>query len=108
MAGNTQTKLPQDADSTAIQVLAPGAVAGMVLSASSNRQALPGGSEVVEVACTGNCKFAFGDSTVDASTGTKSVLVTGVYTYKVPSGASFFDAVTVDGSSGRITVTRMI
>lgn len=110
MAGNTSTKLPQDADSASIQVLAPveSSVQGVVLAATSNRQALPAGSEVVEVACTGNCKFAFGDSTVDATVGTKRVLIQGVYMYKVPQFASFFDAVTVDGSTGRITVSRMV
>lgn len=114
MAGNTSTKLPQDSDSAPIQVLAPveATVVGFVLSSSTNKQSLPAGSEIVEVACTGNCKFAFGISSVDATAGTARVITTGVYTYKVPVVANvlaaFFDAVTVDGSTGRITVTRMV
>lgn len=111
MAGvTTKTKLPQDEDSAIIQVLAPDEtnVASFSLSAASQRALLPTGAEIVEVATTGNCKFAFGNSSLDITSGTRRLLVTGVYTYKIPSGATSFDASIVDGSSGRISVTRMI
>lgn len=111
MAGvTTKTKLPQDEDSTPIQVLAPdeSSIATFALAATTNVTALPSNSEIVEVAVTGNCKFVFGASGVSAATGTRRLLCAGVYVYKVPSGATHFDAVTVDGSSGRISVTRMI
>lgn len=111
----TNTKLKQDKDSYPIQVLAPveTTVAQIVLSGSTQTTLLPTGSEIVEIACTGNCKFAFGDVTVNATSGTKRVLVAGVYVYTVPEVtpgvlATYFDAVTVDGSSGRVTVTRMV
>lgn len=111
MAGvSTKTKLPQDEDSAPIQVLAPdeSTVASFSLAASTTVTALPALSEIVEVAVTGNCKFVFGTSGVSAATGTRRILCTGVYVYKVPTGATHFDAVTVDGSSGRVSVARMV
>jgi hypothetical protein len=53
-----------------------------------------------------------GDNTINATTGTKRVLCgPGVYVYAVQRIANVlattFDAVTVDGSTGRITVTRL-
>lgn len=113
-ASNTDTKLRQDKDSTPIQVLAPveTSVQGFTLSGSTQTTALPTSSEIVEVAITGNCKFAFGTAAVNATSGTKRVLTAGVYVYAVPETspgtiATHFDAVTVDGSSGRVTVARM-
>ncbi len=108
-AVHTQTQLPQDQDSAPIQVLAPEetTVVGFVLAATTNPTTLPQGAEIVEVACTGNMKFAFGTGGVNATTGTRRVIPTGSWVYKVPFGATSFDAVTVDGSSGRVTVARL-
>lgn len=115
MATHTATELPRDADNAPIQTLAPveSTVAGFLLAATSNPTALPSGAEIVEVAVTGNCKFAFGASGVNATTGTARVLTPGVYIYRVPFTAynvlaDHFDAVTVDGSTGRVTVARMV
>lgn len=111
MAGNvTRTKLPQDEDSAPIQVLSPdeSAVASFALAGTTNVTALPALSEIVEIAVTGNCKFVFGTAGVSAATGTRRLLCAGVYVYRVPTGATHFDAVTVDGSSGRISLGRMV
>ena len=106
---NTKTKLPQDEDSVPIQVLAPdeSSVASFTLAGTTNVTALPVLSQIVEVAVTGNCRFVFGTSGVSAATGTRRILLPGVYVYKVPSGATHFDAVTFGGSSGSISVVRM-
>lgn len=109
-ASNTATSLPQDADSTPIQVLAPDetSVSSQASIGSGNsRVALPANSEIVEVCVTANCLFKFGNSSVDATVGNSRALVAGVYTYKVPPGASYFAVTQVGGSTGIATVGRL-
>lgn len=114
MGLSTGTRLPQDADSAPIQALSPveGSVAVHTLSGVSSAVALPSGAELVEVSCTGNMLFAFGNSGVSATTSSR-VLPTGCYVYKVPYSSgntlcTHFAAITVDGSSGRVSVARLV
>lgn len=104
-ATNTQSKLPQDADSVPIQTLAPidSTAVTITLGTTQFPQNLPSGAEIVEVSATGNMRFSFGQAATNAR-----VLPAGVYVYKVPIGITTFDAVAVDGSSGRCSVTRLI
>lgn len=108
----TSTSLPKDVDSVPIQVLSPveGTVVNFLMSSSTNPQALPAGAQIVEVAVSGNALVAFGSAPNAATSG--HLLVTGVYIYRVPSPsgitATKMDAVTVDGSSGRCTIVKLI
>lgn len=111
----SNSTLPRDTNSVPIQVLAPveSTVVNFVLAATTNPHSLPAGSQIVEVAVTGNCQFAFGASGVSAVGSGARVLTPGVYVYKVPYSnglvlADHFDAVTVDGSSGRVTVAQLV
>lgn len=110
MSNYTKSVLPVDANARPIQVLSPDetTVATFALATTSNPTALPTGAEIVEVAVTGNCKFAFGTSGVNATVGNVRILTPGVYTYHVPKGADHFDAVTVGGSTGNISVAKMV
>jgi hypothetical protein len=115
MGKNVAAELPRDSDNATIQTMQPveGTVVNFVLAATTNPHALPTGSEIVEVAVTGNAQFAFGTSSGVSAVGSGArVLTPGVYIYRVPvvNGTlyTYFDAVTVDGSSGRVTVTRMV
>jgi hypothetical protein len=85
-AVNRQAQLPQDIDSSVVQVLTPveGTVAKATIGAANVATALPGGSEIVEVAVSDNCFFAFGTSAVDASSGSKRLLTPGLSVYAVP------------------------
>src|SRR5690242_1882278 len=114
--GLVTVTLPRDANSAPIQTLAPveTTVVNFILAATTNPHALPAGAQIVEVAVTGNCQFAFGTSSGVTAVGSGArVLTPGVYIYQVPYSPSgtlytFFDAVTVDGSSGRVTVAQMV
>lgn len=100
---------PYGANDAPIQVLAPeeSTVAEVDISAVNDRAALPANASIVEVAVTANCRFAFGNSTVDASVGTRRILTTGVYVYRVPQGATNFAAIRVATESGLVTVGRL-
>jgi|SRR5690242_19619801 len=109
-------QLPRDANSAPIQTLAPveSTVVNFTLAATTNPHLLPPGSQIVEVAVTGNCQFAFGTSNAVTAVGSGArVLTSGVYTYRVPVTSAgvlytYFDAVTVDGSTGRVTVAQLV
>lgn len=116
MATHVKAVLPRDSDNAPIPTLQPveGTVVNFVLAATTNPHALPSGAEIVEVAVTGNAQFAFGTTNgVTAAGAGARVLTPGVYIYRVPLTSNgtpygYFDAVTVDSSSGRVSVTRLI
>lgn len=116
-ADTTETKLPQDRDSYPIQVLAPDdtTVAQASIAAGNNRIALPTGSQVVELGVQDTCRVAFGTSSVDVTVGTRRLLVSGVYVYRVPyttaatrTLATDIAVTSVGGSSGVVTITRLV
>lgn len=104
-----QPLLPKDRDSIPIQVLSveEGTVVQLVIGAGNQRIALPTQSEVVEVAASDTCRVAFGDSSVDATAGTRRLFPSGSAVYKVPPGATHIAVTQVGTSSGFVTVARM-
>ena len=113
-AENTKTKLPQDSDSQAIQVLAAddSTVAELSIGAANTRTTLPSGAEIIEVTVTGACRFATGTSSVDA-TG-KKALNPGTYIYRVkgplqpPDPApTHFAVIQIGAATGICTVVRL-
>lgn len=101
--------VPRGPNAAAIQVLSPveTTVVQATIAAGNDRQTLPTGAEIVEVNCDDDCRFAFGDSGVDATAGTKRLLPPGSYIYRVPSGATHFAVTQVGSSAGFVTVARM-
>lgn len=77
------------------------------IAAGNNRVALPPEAEIVEVSASDTCKIVFGDSTVDATTGTRRIFPLGSAVYKVPPGATHIAVTTYNASSGTVTVARM-
>ena len=75
------TSMPRDDDAGAIQLLSPAAAGTVHLTATEaadDSSALPTGTEVVRIACTGAVYVAFGGSSVDAAaTQSDSFLFTG-------------------------------
>ena len=109
MTGRPVAELPQDINRQAIQALSPedGTVVQATIGAGNSRVAVPNESGLVEVAVTAECRMAFGDSAVDASTGTRRALVAGVYVYRVPAGATHVAFTQIGSSTGVATVARM-
>jgi hypothetical protein len=116
-ASNRQAQLPQDIDSAPVQVLTPveTTVAKATIGASNVATALPGASELVEVANSDNIFFSFGTSAIDASAGNHRLLVPGVYVYAVPYTsfavlATHFAIIQAGAPTGPAvcTVTRLI
>lgn len=101
--------VPRGPNGGAIQVLAPveSTVATATIQAGNNRAELPSGAQIVEVACSDDCRFEFGSSAVDVTAGTKRILLRGMYVYRVPTGATDFAVTAFGGSSGTVTVTRL-
>lgn len=111
MPTNTDTHLPVDKDSAPIQVLAPveTTVAQASIGAANDRQPLPSGAQIVEVATSDGCRFVFGDSSVDATSGTRRILPpNALVVYRVPAGATHFAVVRIAAEAGIVTVTRLI
>lgn len=113
-AGTPAPLLPNDRHGEPIQTLSPEdtSVVQVSLSASNARVALPAGSQVVEIGAQDTCRAAFGDLNVDATSGTRRLLTAGVFVYKVPviNGvtATHIAFVNVSGSSGIVTVTKLV
>lgn len=104
-----EANAPRGANGEAIQVLSPeeSTVAEVAIGSGNASAALPANAAVVEVAVTATCRFAFGDSNVDASSGTRRLLLTGVYVYRVPTDATHFAVIQDDAETGKVTVARL-
>lgn len=106
-----EVNMPQDKSGYTIQTLAPqeDTVVEIVIGADT-RVALPAGSRVVEVAASGLCRIAFGDSSVLSATG--RIFPSGAAVYKIPEtaagvAATHIAAISVGGSTGFVTIARM-
>ena len=101
--------MPTDRNNTAVQALAPDddAVVQLVISAGNQRIALPPDSVIVEVASSGDCRMAFGDSNVDVTTGTRRIFPAGLAVYRVAPEITHVAITSLAGSSGIVTITRM-
>jgi hypothetical protein len=103
-------RLPKDRDGDAIQVLSveESTVLQLDITGANDREALPANAEVVEIAASNTCRIVFGDSSVDATVGVRRIFPIGVAVYRVPLGATHIACVQVDGSTGFVTVARMV
>jgi hypothetical protein len=101
--------LPKDVDGHSIQTLAPveDTVVQAVITAGNQRITLPTGANIVEVAANDVCRIKFGDSAVDASSGTVRIFPPGAAVYRVPAGATHLAVTQVGTSSGFLTVCEM-
>lgn len=100
--------LPQDVDSSKIQILeaTEATTAAISASATTARAAIPAGSTIVEVASSGICHWTFGNSAVTAATTNK--ILNGMGTYVVPSGVTHVAVVTTTGVASAIfTITKL-
>lgn len=104
-----QPLLPKDRDSIPVQVLSvqEDTVVVANIAAGNNRVALPPESEIVEVSASDTCRIVFGNSSVDATVGTRRVFPLGSAVYKVPPGATHIAVTTYNASSGIVTIARM-
>jgi hypothetical protein len=104
--------MPQDQDSAVIQVLAPveQTVVRIAITGASARAALPPNTEICEICATDFCAVAFGDAAVVAGASTSRVLVPGVFTYEVPTGATHLAVIQLGTPTGpaALSVTRLI
>ena len=106
-----ELNLPNDQSGRDIQALAPeeSSIAEITIGADT-RVALPAGARVVEVAASGLCRIAFGNSAVLAAAG--RIFPSGVAVYKVPedatgTAATHIAAISVAGSTGTVTIARL-
>lgn len=101
--------LPKDRDSIPVQVLSvqEDTVVFANIAGGNNRVALPPDSEIVEVAASDVCRVKFGNSSVDATSGTSRIFPQGVAVYKLPPGATHISVTNYNASSGILTVARM-
>lgn len=100
--------LETDQNGRALQSLAP-AVAGVgsiVLSGTSARVAIPSGAQVVRLAASGNCFFAFGDNSVTA-TSSSALFPSGVEIFSVKPEWTHVAAIVEAGSSGNFSINEM-
>lgn len=112
MAGQTanSASLPRDDDSAPMQILSP-AVAGTIHLAATvtadDSAALPSGSSIVRVACSGAIFLAFGGASVDAATGqTDSFIFTGgVETFHLRDSSYIWVAARSLAGEGNLAVT---
>lgn len=106
MSASTETSLPRDLNSEAIQVLAPGT---SVTADPAAIGTLPTGSEIVRVTSDGDVWFSFTNAA--AAEGADSFLfLKGTEVLRVPSDATQFDTVAFAGGTlaTKICVTRLI
>lgn len=101
--------MPKDVDGKAVQTLAPveSSVVQLVISAGNARTALPTGANIVELAANDTCRVKFGDSNVDATSGTSRIFPAGVAIYRVPAEATHIAVTQVGTSSGFVTIAEM-
>jgi hypothetical protein len=100
-------KLPQDLDSSPIQVLTPGASSNRSIATVSGNASLPTDAEIIRVANNIDMYLAFGDSGVTASD-TDMLVLAGVEFFVVPVTSTHYAVINTDGSSsGDAGVTRM-
>jgi hypothetical protein len=106
----TEFAMPKDSNGASAQVLAPEetTVVQGTIGAGNDRVAIPTDADIVEITCTDTTRCAFGTVTVDATAGTKRILLAGTYTYKVPSGATHVAFTRVGASSGNATVAKLV
>lgn len=104
------SKLVRDQNGFPVQALSPdpAAVARVAIGASSARVALPANSDIVRVAASDDCVIKFGDNTVTAVEASDSVFPKGAEVVAVPAGATNLAVINLSGSSGVVSVTRMV
>ena len=102
--------LPRDKHSRIIQTLTPDdtSVVEAAIAPGNNRVALPAQAVVVEVASNADCRMAFGDATVDATVGTRRLFPSGSAVYALTRNATHVAVTSIGGSSGIVTVTRLL
>jgi hypothetical protein len=106
----TNVDLPKDVDGKSIQTLAPieSSAVQVIIAAGNNRIALPTDAVVVEVAASDICRIKFGDSSVDATTGTVArIFPQGISVYRVPTGATHLAVTQFGTSTGFVTLVQM-
>lgn len=102
--------LPRDKHSRPIQVLTPDdeSVVEVAIAPGNQRVALPTQALVVEVASNADCRIAFGDSAVDVTVGTRRVFPSGTAVYSLTRDMTHVAVTSIGGSSGIVTVTRLM
>jgi hypothetical protein len=102
-------QLPKDRSNSPVQALGQSSseVAAGTVAGSTARITIPSGSQIVEVASLTDCHIAFGDSTVEATTGSPA-FPKGAAIYKVLPSQTHLAFILAAGASGAVlTVTRL-
>lgn len=105
----TKPQMVRDTNGTAVQALYPLSTAVLAVSGTTARVILPAATELVRVACTGDCHIEFGGSGVTATT-SSMLFPAGAEVFNVQdANITYIAAIAASGvSSATLTATKML